>query len=435
MCKKNVIAERTVVVLFMFMPPEKKEKINNLTFSGCEDILMGDLLHYRDLKAPDLKGAVENFLRILKRVIIKKSVFYTKNNPKTLFFCSTFAVGRKDQEKAFFDVANVLDSYVIQMPEGNKFTTQHIKYVTKLIGWNKLLKKSGFSFFYRLQYLNIFFDDFVLYKDFEEEQRKQKWDIKNLVVFCDVHPADCFFVQKFKQLGKKTATVQHGSFAISYDSWAFKGSKSDVFLADAPHAKENAEIVGCTGNIIPVGSMHSINDAIVEKPDCFKVEVLGVVMNSSMMPIEDNIEMIKQVQNYCKENGKKAVIKYHPGNNPNDYRDVIDTEISFVCEKSMTIPEFFDMIDIAIVCDSTVFTTALFNWIPAFLFFREGFDKGKYLHTEDIKFKDSEQLKILVDKISTKEFESLMENYRKYFLSPGEVKENYIKTFNEIFTK
>lgn len=420
------------VVLFMFMTPEKKEKINNLTFNGCEDILMGDVLHYRDLEKADLKGCMINFLRIVKRLLIKKSAFYIKNTPNTLFFCSTFAVGRKDQEKAFFDVANVSDNYVVQMPNDNKLTTQHIKYFTKLISWNKILKKSGFSFAYRLQYINIFFDGFVLYKDFEQEQKKQNWSIDNLVVFCDVHPADCFFVQKFKQLGKKTATVQHGSFAISYDSWAFKGSKSDVFLADGPHAKENAEMAGCTGNIIPVGSMHSINDAPVKKPDSFKTDVLGIVMNSSMMPIEDNREMIKQVQNYCREKGKKAVIKYHPGNNPEDYKDVIDTKISFVCEKSMTVPEFFDMIDVSVVCDSTVFTTALFNWIPSLLFFREGFDKGKYLHTEDIKFKDSEQLKLLMDKIPTKEFEELMESYRKYFLSSGVVKENYRKAFKEI---
>lgn len=411
---------------------EEKQKLNEIKLIGCEHVLIGDVLHYSGIGQIVPLKILKCMLGIIRKILVKKFTCFTSENPNTLCLFSSFVKGRKDHEKAFKDVADLVDNKIVVFPQKFKPTFHHLKYTRFLIDWNQKLKRIDIDLINRLWYINFIFDAFLIYKDYELEQEKNKWEIKNLITFCDVHPTDCFFVQKFNNANKTTITLQHGGVAISYDAWAYSGSKSDVFLADSPHTIENAKTVGYRGKIIPVGSMHCINDKSVQKPLFFKDDIIGIIMNSPMMPVEDNITMLETVQEYCKKYNKKVYIKYHPLNNRADYTHFVDSTVSTECEESTTIKMFFEMIDIAVVCDSTVFTTALFNWIPSLLFFREGFDQEKYLHTEDIKFKDSEQLRLLIDKIPTKEFEVLMENYRKYFLSPGEVKENYKKALNEI---
>lgn len=407
-----------------------KERLNRLNLRGCEKILIGDMMHYAKIDEPTFKTVSKQVLYLLKYLFFERCEFFVSEEPTIL--CVFFSVKRKDHEKAYDNVVELLEKKVVLKPLKKRVVFSHIKYAPYLLSWNTDLKKQGFLWFERLQYINYLFESFLGYKSYEKEKNKNNWEIDALLTFCDVHIKENFFVQMFNLQGKRTITLQHGAFSLAVDSWAYYGSKSDYFLMDSPHSVDCAKMVNYSNKAIPVGSMYCINDPMVEEPISFKNTIIGVVMNSKMAPMQDNIEMLKTVQDYCKKRHKKAYIKYHPGNNPEDYKRFLDFDVVKECERTMTISEFLTCVDIIVVNDSTVFSTALLNWIPAFLFFREEYDNKKYLNSEKVKFNSEEGLDELIEKINSLEFRETITGYRNYYLTPGNISENYKNAFRKI---
>ncbi len=419
----------------MWISTEDQIRLNSMHFRGCDNILMGDVLHYSNVDTS--YGFFKKMILILK--LIKKTFLlprvevYSRGELRTICLYAIGANYRDDHEKAFDNVVGLLDDYAAIKFQSLHISLKYIKYIKFLYFWNKEMKKGIVEFGKRIHILNHMYEVFLRYKYIKNKFPNLFEKAEYLLSFCDVHPMDCFLVQKFNFEQRTTVTLQHGAFSLVIDPWAYSGSKSKYMLMDSPHSVDSAKSVGYKNNAIPVGSMHCINNKIIEKPTQFKTDVIGVIMNSNMTPKEDNIGMINIVQEFCKKYKKRILIKYHPNNNPEDYKSIIDSSVVEECKRTTTIEEFLNKVDVIVVCDSTVFTTSLFNWIPTILFYRDGFDVNKYLNSDEVKFSSLVQMENLITRISDdRSFFCLMERYREYYLSKGDIKENYRKAFKEI---
>ena len=147
---------------------------------------------------------------------------------------------------------------------------------------------------------------------------------------------------------------------------------------------------------------------------------------------EDNINMLISVQEYCRMNNKKMIVKYHPANNPKDYAQYLDAGIVTTYGKEISIEQFGNIIDIAVVSASTVFTAMLKQWIPVFLYVREGHDPKLFGNVESLKFSSANEFKKLINWTKEKEFESDLIKLREFFLAPGNYETNYKKAFSDI---
>lgn len=63
-------------------------------------------------------------------------------------------------------------------------------------------------------------------------------------------------------------------------------------------------------------------------------------MNSPMQPIEDNLQMLKLVQDYCKQNNKKLYIKWHPADDNSKYLNILDKDNVYTYGTEISIDNF-----------------------------------------------------------------------------------------------
>lgn len=402
-----------------------KRKINEIKFKDIEDILVGDMLHYRLEEAGN--GDLRNIFSML---FFKNYDFKVSGNPDTLCF-SGCGKNRKDQMDAFCGVVELINNKVTMVQSEKKFSFIGLKNIAKLLVWNKQLKTVVPDKNKRIFLLGNMFHAYLAFKLFEQNKKRYSWNINKLVTFCDVLPTDYFFLSKLNDECDITVTLQHGVFSVTSNKWAYSGSRSKYFLLDSQHTVDGAVMSGYKGKPLAVGSIHNMNKTVEERVPV-KNNVIGVFCNSVIFPEEDNTEMIRVVEAFCEVNGKKLLIKLHPTNDIAKYEKIINKQVSTICDKNVTVDEFAEQIELAIVGISTVFTAMLFKSIPSLLFYREGFDQNFYLNSEEVKFSTTERLKTLVEKIGTKDFNKIMERYKNYYLLSGNIKENYKRVFKEI---
>ena len=125
-------------------------------------------------------------------------------------------------------------------------------------------------------------------------------------------------------------------------------------------------------------------------------------------------------------------IKLHPSNNLEDYEKIIDyTVVSQVYSSDISIDDFANLIDIAIISKSTVFKTMISFDKPAILFVRDGYDYNMFSNTDNIKFRNLYQLDALVKKIEI-DFKREMQDLNDYFNVVGNIRDKYQKALKEI---
>lgn len=410
-----------------------KEELNGISFYKCPGIKVGDVLHYEIPEKIGFKKILKSLIKCVYYSVFSFCDFNQVGVPKTLSLFSNSYRTRNDHRKAFDNVSELIDNQLVVTPARRKFGLSKIKYLFTPLVWVHQMKNTSARFSERIflscgALLKAFYDCI----DIEKYIKKNKLDIKYLVTYCDVMPVDSYITQYLKNNGIISVTLQHGTFITSSNSWAYLGSKSNYFLAESPFVVDDAKKVGYKGNMIAVGSPHTINSEKTLEPELFKTETIGIIMNTDMLPQEDNISMIKTVQKYCKDNNKKLLIKYHPSNIPSFYEKFIDLSFAKTYKTEISAEKFGDMIDVAVISSSTVFNTMLMEWKPVLLFVRDGHDIGLFSGTDEIKFENTEKLAEKIEIINTPEYKRLLEKYRNYFLCSGDYKENYKNAFREI---
>ena len=419
---------------------ELQKKLNQIKLKKIEDIRCGDVLHYPILDIVDYldtyisskKERLKAVPRIIKNSCVDNYEFIMDGKADILFLFSNSSRGRDDHLKAFMNAQELYENRLTMKCTGKQFTTVGLKILPLAVVWNRQMKEVVQNFTIRSILIATLVQCCLDYQIFIKKAHKDNLNIKALVSYCDVMPVDCFFTQKFNSHKKITVTLQHGTFIVKTNAWAYAGAKSKYFLAESPYTVDCAKRAGYKGITMPVGSPHQLEASLREKPKSFKAEKLGLFLNSPMRPHEDNIQAINVLQEYCKKNNCKLLIKYHPANDQSIYEKIIDKEVSTTYGTDISAVEFGNMIDVAVVNASTVFNTMLSQWIPVLLFERKGYAPEMFFGVDELTFFNVEELKKKLHWILSDEFYERMDSYRNYFLCSGDLKTNYKNAFSEI---
>ena len=410
-----------------------EDRINQLKFKECENILVGDILHYALNETRNFKNGLKDITYIfLKTALHQTYSIDVRGAGKTIALFSSSYSERDDHFIAFKNVTSLIDNGILIETGKENISLTNLKYLYLLFFWNNTLKKEVKKFGKRMFCLRCLFQAFTDYYYVESQIIEKHIRPVNLLVYCDVMPVDCFFVQKFRNANHQTVTLQHGTFALSVNAWAYERSKSDYFLVDSKASEVDARKVNCKAKTMIVGSPFQFNRKTIVISGQYKSDKIGIIMNSSNDPYEDNISMICIVQEYCKRNKKKMYIKLHPSNNLEDYEKIIDyTVVLKVYSSDISIEDFANLIDIAIISKSTVFKTMISFDKPAILFVRDGYDYNVFSNTDNIKFRNLYQLDVLIKKIEN-DFKREMQNLNDYFNVVGNIRDKYQKALKEI---
>ena len=287
-----------------------ENRINQLKFKKCENILIGDILHYTLKETRNFREGFKDIAYIILKTALHQTYnIDIKGSGKTIALFSSSYRERDDHFIAFKNVTSLISNGILIESRKENLSLTNLKYLYLLFFWNSTLKKEIKKFGKRMHCLRCLFQAFTDYYYIESQLISKHVQPVNLLVYCDVMPVDCFFVQKFKSTEHQTITLQHGTFALSVNSWAYERSKSDFFLVDSRASETDARKANCKAKTMIVGSPFQFNRKPISILGRYKSNKIGIIMNSSTDPYEDNISMINIIQKYCKEHHKEMYIK------------------------------------------------------------------------------------------------------------------------------
>jgi len=413
------------------------KNLNDTAFDDCKDVKVGDVLYYTYMFMGESRrfSGVKAFIKtMLKAVFPRGCDIEVIGTPKTIVLFSPDSVGRPDHKIAFKNATSVLDNCAKLFITKRKFSLRWVGKFFKVFKWNRQMKSGIARFADRMRCVSAFFDVYIEYCIFQRLLKKNGWDIETLLVYCDVMPNDSYFVQKFNAQGKTTVTLQHGFFNINDNAWAYKGSYSTYFLANSEASIELARKVGKEGKMVAVGSPHNFNDkAITQKSQLKELKTVGVIMNSPMSNYNnENLEMIRVVQEYCKANAKKALFKIHPSDDIGNYQAMLDDTVASFCESGCSVETFEKKVDVAVVSASTVFLSLLKDGLPVFLYVGQEYDPNMFYWVDELKFTTAHEFNKKCEWISTEDYNAVIARIKSTYIVDGDIKENYIKAYKQI---
>ncbi len=420
-----------------------KNKLNKVQFDGCENILMGDVLHYPILAMDDdfyNASRLKKVLRITKWLFqilvlsVRDQYEYADRRleSNSLFLFSSSYGFRKDMREPFKKMANTVCNNSIVMYNGTySLNFSGMKYLFLYRKWSCILKKervveSIYERIYVLMNMVIPHHDYI---NITNHYEKQGHSFDNLVTWCDVQSVDSFFTQKFNLLGKNTITMQHGFFCERFNGWTLKGMKSKVFFAENCFTRDILRRVGFDGKIEVCGSVHNLGKVSkVKKQNANKtigVALSGEVLHNFNQTICDKLSKIKGIENY------DLLCKMHPVSEIENYsRDSLSV-FKKIYKKEISGEAFMEMMDIVLLCPSTMIYGALYRNIP-FLVFAD--DNGYY---RDYELPDDFIIKVddldvsRIEQIFSEEYYKKYSEIREYFTVLGDIETNYRTSFNK----
>lgn len=414
-----------------------KKTLNNIQFEGFENIKCGDMLHYSLLRgitnndSQGMKASLKFYIKVIKLLITEVYEVESRGNASSLFVFSSAYGARKDLLNNFTLVSNLIkNSVVIHANPHYKFSLKKFGYIKKIRIWKKLLSKEIKN---KSLYYGISFDLIKVYLEYQEIISKIDINIiKSLVSFCDVHPTESFLTQLFNNMNRCTVTLQHGVYSSEVNEWVFSGSKSKYLLGYGDFTiDEGGRNPLYHGNILSVGSMSFIGKESIPKPDIFKADKIGLVLDGEDGTglHELNERFIKFSQNYCRIRNKKLLIKFHPASDIKTYIDVIDNNVvESYYGSDLSIMDFMDKIDVALVRNSTCAIETLHFWIPTYIFNEDSQTIDVYKNVNDCKFSNEEELDQYITNINNPEMHKKISDLRDYFC----VDDNMEKRFTEV---
>lgn len=407
--------------------------VNSIRFKKCESIYMGDILRYAYFTERGKRQFLSSIIHILLYMTHCKCQHKVIGNPTTVSLFSNSFSHRQDHRKPFESVTALVNDQIIITPSKRKLDLYNLKYAFLPIVWMFQLRKVAGSISLHTAIVREMYKAFIDYTYITRTIKRGKYNsIVNFITYCDVTPVDTFCTQMFNKKGFNTVTLQHGSYYVKTNSFAYTGSRSKYFLAESPVALNDAIKCGYKGQVIAVGSPHQIDlpqNTVSERTNDSNI---GIIMNGESIPRNENIDMLIAVQEYCKSTGRKSFVKFHPGNNPKDYEHLIDPTITTTYGKEITIDDFGDLIDVAVVSRSTVFTTFLKERLPVFLFNSGRLGESEFPKTEFLEFSNAKELGEKIESMKTKEYADKLEKCCSLLFCEGDIRENYKKAFRQI---
>ncbi len=412
------------------------DEMNNIDFYKCDGVRVGDVLYYahtlrnRTTKFNSIKIAIG---RILRFAFFSNVEFEIHGKPDTLFLMSNLFRKRQDLQRSFRAVVELSENN-IYMFFSDKFRISVIGIISipVIIRWNKqirgILKENND----RMYYLGYIYEAYLEYYYFERFCRKRHLTVDKLVSICDVQLTDSYFTQKFNMLKKKTITLQHGIMCSTHNTWTFSGSHSDYFIANSRFTESESAIVGYGHNMIVAGLISCVNNQPLEKLFSNKRETIGVMVDGEDFRI-DNYRTISTMAAYCTKYNKKLLVKLHPLCDIDIYRKEFRDEnvIKFV-KKEMTLNQFFDIVDVAVVRNSTTLIEALQYGIPTYIINDEYQVADIYKNVNMLKFSNENEFHDLIDDRSEEEIFREYKSAREFFGCIDDVTQQYKNVFMKL---
>ena len=410
--------------------------VNNVNLGGIfSGLKLGDCLYYcikgLDGAAPSL---MMSFARIIKRTALQYYSFEEQGSADTLFLFSESYGLRNDHLETFDRITGLAASKLVMKPAGRKkVRLLNLTNLSSAFALNKKLKpviedkRLRWFAVQNLHTISEAFEEYVSYC------KKRKIDCSKLASYVDVHAVDSFFTQKFNAERKLTVTMQHGTYSTTSNNgpWPFLGSHSDVFFANSKFAFDEARRAGYnTDRIRIVGLPSYIGEKRVEKPQSFSATSLGLFLDGGSFLSSDRI-LLENVQSCCKRMGVKLLVKLHPASDKKDYVDIIDKDVvEKFYSSEISVFDFLDMIDVAVVHGSTTLLECLRAWVPTFVF--EESTGDIYYNAKLLKVHSGAELEERIKKINSKSSIEEIAEAREYFCGSGNEKDNYLKELHKL---
>lgn len=409
------------------------ENLNQYQFYDGKDVLMGDVLYYviRDCEDVTLKNAIK---AVISSFLIMLFNSYEGNcRGSNIDTCAIYTMPcgyRKDHINAYNDVIDLIENRLKINISKRKLSLKNLKLFPYFFRWINDLKKVGIKFNQRLYLVNAMLQAQQSYNTVLDFLKSNNVNLKNFIVWCDVMPDDSYIVQKLNTKKVKTITLCHANFNIIDNSWAYRGAHSDVFVLHSGQAKNNAKKAGCRSNLLIAGDPHNISKLKRNYVEIEDIKTIGIILNGAACD-DINEKMIVFLQEYAKRNEKKIVVKLHPSNDYKKLKNIVDNTVTKIYGKEISISQFADLIDVVIVSNSNVFYEMLFLYKPLLVYAVE----ADYHLCDDypgIKFKDLDEFIYLIVNIPTNNYKKYYAECRNFYISSGDIKNNYVRCFKEI---
>lgn len=335
--------------------------------------------------------------------------FIQKEKSDTLFFCAS-GYHRADHLKNFMKVYECCphaDALV-----GKNFVEHENPYA---IRWKNLIRYLGKSavWFWTAVKQGLKFSAFIhIWPNLIEidsligiisELPLQQY--KRLVVYFDGWPADCFMVQLFKESGKVTYTLQHGTFARGIDNFKntdeygfeLKASTADFFLAWNNYTVQEAEAMGLDTHRFRILGMPKFIG--VKQGDFHEkaTRKFGVVLNWSANS-QQNIALVEIANQIAQKIGFQYILKYHPTDKGVEYDSYVVKDLcgGVICGRSTTLEEYIQKVDFSIVGNSSMLLEFLWMGTPVYHYF-DSDTYDKYQSIEEISFSNITEFESIFD--------------------------------------
>lgn len=415
-----------------------EKRLNEISFIGCGNVCVGDVLHFPIKSANHFDHGVKKFFLslycILKYALLKRYRFTVHGNGNTIFLFSDSYSNRVDHLKSFKKVSSIVENRIDVTAEKKEIAFSDLYTVGICFLWflqmRTIVKKKSDRIYLIAELYHAFVDD----RHIRRMIKKMKLDPLAMVSFCDVHSIDSFITQRMGQRNVRTVTLQHGAVM---DTWGVRHFKSDFMLAISDFtidAAKNAK-ADKIDKMIPVGLMaYSDHKKDIPKPKGFEIETIGVFLDDERMGMREvNEKMIKTVQQYAIKNKKKILYRPHPFTDVKSYGKLVGDNISGM---DQDLGDFLKGIDLGIVHDSTVLLEGFYAWKPMVLFdfkslLKQYVDQG----VEILSFKDAGGLENVICQIQMGKLDHVMKKERKYFCTDGPAYESYRRAFLRVGVK
>ena len=338
--------------------------INALKLKGLENIKCGNVLCV-PIRCSALRSIFFN-IAVLFRALFRLDDIEEKkigDQPKLAILFSNSYRGRKDHIMKTDKISALIDNKIIFYPKDKrkfsyKYALQYIQNLHLLFSWIVTLHKvvslkRAVNYAVHL-YIANFDADLIMTSMIVN-------NIYSIISLCDTHIIDALVVQKAKQQGISTATMQHGFYA--FEAPAMEYSNSNYFLAFGQADVDNAGRFYDPKKYLKVGMPQLIGISISQSMIRHKVKAFLLILGGDTEEETSALKVTETLVPYY-----KRIIKLHPGFNSDDYRyrwlpsDVIITDESSVYQ--LTEKAGFAVIP----SGSTTFIEYMVILFPSFIF-------------------------------------------------------------------
>lgn len=383
----------------------KIKKFNNVSFVKLKDYRLGQffVVTYDEVKngIQSEKSKLRLLFKNILRCFISDSdyKFDCDISNKIILFYSHQHATRDDYVKLMQDVHSYIDSSILltgvaKKPQLKVSLKSFFNLLLLPIWYMQISKveKDAFMRLYLLYKLSF------AYRWLNELQANYQFfkNSKGLVTIFDAREYENLMTLYFKTIGKKTATIQHGTYAAIKefpDDYAiqFLGFVSDEMWTWGDYYSQKAIASDLGENrIVSVAYPRRVT-----RLESAKTGVVGVILDGGPVAETINKKLIEIAIAYASKNNMKIILKPHP----HDRRDFTKSMVGFK-NYSVTYDYIFDYavkVDFSICFASSVYIDLLSVQAPVYrLSYQNIADGYKGLSTDDV-FSTLEGLEKLVD--------------------------------------